>query len=63
MTPQLKHITDRHQVISLLGQGDMGAVWRVYDRLEKTEVELKQALIPEKQFDFAPDKTRMKGKL
>jgi hypothetical protein len=31
----------------------MGAVWRVYDRLEKTEVALKQVLIHEKQLDFA----------
>ena len=31
----------------------MGVVWRVYDRLEKTEVALKQLLIPENQLTFA----------
>ncbi|MEO1646427.1 MAG: serine/threonine-protein kinase, partial [Chloroflexota bacterium] len=48
-----KHITKRYEVIDKLGQGGMGAVWRVYDRLAKTQVALKQVLIPEKQLDFA----------
>jgi serine/threonine protein kinase/Tfp pilus assembly protein PilF len=46
-------ITNRYRIISKLGQGGMGAVWRVYDRLEKSEVALKQVLIPDKQLDFA----------
>jgi len=35
-------IANRYEVIDKLGQGGMGAVYRVYDRLEKTEVALKQ---------------------
>ncbi len=50
---QETQITNRYRIISKLGQGGMGAVWRVYDRLEKSEVALKQVLIPDKQLDFA----------
>jgi len=46
-------IANRYEVIDKLGQGGMGAVYRVYDRLEKTEVALKQVLISEKQLTFA----------
>lgn len=46
-------IRNRYEVIDKLGQGGMGAVWRVYDRLEKTEVALKQVLLPENQLTFA----------
>jgi len=35
-------IANRYQIISKLGQGGMGAVWRVYDRLKDHEVALKQ---------------------
>ncbi len=50
---QRTQITNRYQVIDKIGQGGMGAVWRVYDRLEQNEVALKQVLIPEKQLAFA----------
>jgi len=46
-------IANRYEVIDKLGQGGMGAVYHVYDRLEKTEVALKQVLISEKQLLFA----------
>jgi predicted ATPase/tRNA A-37 threonylcarbamoyl transferase component Bud32 len=35
-------IANRYHIIDKIGQGGMGAVWRVYDRLEKNEVALKQ---------------------
>lgn len=50
---QETQIINRYRVINKLGQGGMGAVWRVYDRLEQQEVALKQVLLPEKQLDFA----------
>lgn len=40
-TGQLQ-IGNRYEMINKLGQGGMGAVYKVYDRLEKTEVALKQ---------------------
>jgi len=48
-----KLITNRYRVISKLGQGGMGAVWHVYDRLEKSEIALKQVLIPDNKLMFA----------
>ncbi|NDJ53860.1 MAG: serine/threonine-protein kinase PknK, partial [Chloroflexi bacterium] len=48
-----KLITNRYRIINKLGQGGMGVVWRVYDRLEHREVALKQVLIPDKDLDFA----------
>jgi len=48
-----KLITNRYQIISKLGQGGMGAVWRVYDRLEKSDIALKQVLIPDNKLMFA----------
>ena len=47
------HITNRYQIIAPLGQGGMGIVYKVYDRLNKEYVALKQVLLPEKQLDFA----------
>lgn len=49
----MKTITNRYEIIDKLGQGGMGAVWRVYDRLTQTKVALKQVLIPENQLNFA----------
>ncbi len=49
----MKQIAGRYNIISKLGQGGMGAVWRVYDRLEQTEVALKQVLVSAGQLDFA----------
>ena len=40
--PQPTIIANRYQVIDKLGQGSMGAVYKVYDRLEQREVALKQ---------------------
>ncbi len=39
---QAKIINNRYTLLDKLGQGGMGAVWRVYDRLEDNEVALKQ---------------------
>lgn len=50
---QQTQISNRYNIINKLGQGGMGAVWRVYDRLEKQHVALKQVLLPEKDLDFA----------
>jgi len=52
MKPEVS-ITNRYHIIDKLGQGGMGAVWRVYDRLEKTKVALKQVLLSPGQLDFA----------
>ncbi len=49
----MKQIAGRYNIISKLGQGGMGIVYKAYDRLEKTEVALKQVLLPPGQLDFA----------
>ena len=50
---QMTHITNRYSIIEKLGQGGMGTVWRVYDRLEQREVALKQVLLSKKNPHFA----------
>lgn len=47
------HITNRYWIINKIGQGGMGIVYKVYDRLAKEYVALKQVLIPENQLSFA----------
>lgn len=42
---QPTRIANRYAVIDKLGQGGMGAVWHVYDRLEKIEVALTVIIV------------------
>ena len=48
----MQQITNRYKILNKLGQGGMGAVWRVYDRLEQQEVALKQVNISPSKLQF-----------
>jgi hypothetical protein len=53
ITSPTSHSTHRYVVQTQLGQGGMGVVYSVYDRLTQTQVALKKVSIPGLDSEFA----------
>ncbi|NDJ52033.1 MAG: tetratricopeptide repeat protein [Chloroflexi bacterium] len=56
--PGVSLIHNRYRIIDRIGDGGMGAVFRVYDRLNRQDVALKQVHVSEEQQD-ASDSTQV----